>query len=147
MKLSSVTRDRLSKELEHIIMVLSPAAQIASEAAMGQGDMSQNPDYFVMAEEQRQLAAREAYLRVTLASDLASTADVLADGCVRVGSVVTLDFGDGPEEFLFGSIEEEASGVSVVTPTSPLGVALLGVSAGVRVKSPSGAIVRVLAVA
>ena len=41
-----------------------------------------------------------------------------------------LDFGDGPEEFLVGSVEELRSGFDVITPGSPLGTALLGRRSG-----------------
>ena len=47
-----------------------------------------------------------------------------------VGDVVTLDFGDGPEAFLLGSVDEASEGLDVVTPNSPLGQALRGARAG-----------------
>jgi transcription elongation factor GreA len=43
---------------------------------------------------------------------------------VAVGDVVTLDFGDGPESFLFGSVDQASDSVDVITPSSPLGQAL-----------------------
>ena len=52
--------------------------------------------------------------------------DRAATDAVDVGDVVTVDFGDGPEDFLLGSVEEAGEGVDVITPGSPLGRALLG---------------------
>ncbi|HEY3714123.1 MAG TPA: GreA/GreB family elongation factor [Jatrophihabitantaceae bacterium] len=47
-----------------------------------------------------------------------------------LGDVVTLDFGDGPESFLLGSVDEAGDSIDVVTPNSPLGQALRGARAG-----------------
>jgi len=46
------------------------------------------------------------------------------------GDVVTLDFGDGPESFLLGSVDEAGDSFDVITPNSPLGQALHGARAG-----------------
>ncbi len=55
------------------------------------------------------------------------------EGVVALGDRVVLDLGDGPETFVVGSVESVAAGVEAVTPTSPLGQALLGASAGTTV--------------
>lgn len=55
------------------------------------------------------------------------------EGVVALGDRVVLDLGDGPESFVVGSVESVAAGVEAVTPTSPLGQALLGASAGTTV--------------
>ncbi len=63
------------------------------------------------------------------------------DGTVRPGVVVALDFGDGaPEKFVFGGLAEVDEDVDVVTPSSPLGRALLGAGAGdaVSYRTPQG---------
>jgi transcription elongation factor GreA len=52
------------------------------------------------------------------------------DGIVSVGDVVTLDLGDGAEQYLVGSVESATAGVDVVTPSSPLGRAIVGASVG-----------------
>lgn len=52
------------------------------------------------------------------------------EGVVSVGDVVTLDLGDGPEQYLIGSVETASAGVDVVTPSSPLGSAIIGASVG-----------------
>ena len=55
------------------------------------------------------------------------------DGVVSVGDVVTLDFGDGAEEYLVGSVEQASAGVDTVTPLSPLGRAIVGAAVGTTV--------------
>jgi transcription elongation factor GreA len=60
----------------------------------------------------------------------AGTAD---DGVVSVGDAVRLDLGDGPEEYVVGSVEQAAAGVPTVTPGSPLGRAILGAEVGATV--------------
>jgi transcription elongation factor GreA len=52
------------------------------------------------------------------------------DGVVSVGDTVTLDFGDGPETFSIGSVEQAVAGVETITPTSALGRAILGAAVG-----------------
>jgi transcription elongation factor GreA len=53
-----------------------------------------------------------------------------SDGVVSVGDVVRLDLGEGPEQYVVGSVEQAAAGVPTVTPGSPLGRAILGASVG-----------------
>ncbi len=55
-------------------------------------------------------------------------------GVVREGAVVSVDLGDGPETFLFASVEQAAAGDDVITPRSPLGQALAGAAVGATVE-------------
>lgn len=72
------------------------------------------------------------------------------DGTVRDGEVILIDFGDGaPERYVVSSLVEVDEGVDAVTPTSPLGQALLGATAGqdLTYRTPQGErSVRILAV-
>ncbi|HEX3813696.1 MAG TPA: GreA/GreB family elongation factor [Mycobacteriales bacterium] len=68
-------------------------------------------------------------------------AETTHDGTVREGEVVLIDFGDGtPERYLVGALIEVDDDVDAVTPTSPLGRALLGATAGqtVSYRTPQG---------
>src|SRR3954449_4559746 len=38
------------------------------------------------------------------------------DGTIAVGDVVTVDFGDGPETYLLGSVDAALDGIDVITP-------------------------------
>jgi transcription elongation factor GreA len=51
-------------------------------------------------------------------------------GTIRVGDVITVDLGDGPETYLLGSVEQAAAGLDVITPASPLGQVLEGAAVG-----------------
>jgi transcription elongation factor GreA len=53
-----------------------------------------------------------------------------ADGVVSVGDTVRVDLGDGPEEYVVGSVEQAAAGVPTVTPGSPVGRAIVGAAVG-----------------
>lgn len=52
------------------------------------------------------------------------------DGVVSLGDDVTLDFGDGPESFSIGSVEQAVAGVETITPSSALGQAIIGAAVG-----------------
>ena len=64
-----------------------------------------------------------------------------ATGSVALGSVVTIlyDGDDEPENLLVGLIEEQRDGVTVVSPGSPMGEALLGAAEGDAVEFESPA--------
>jgi transcription elongation factor GreA len=52
------------------------------------------------------------------------------EGVVSVGDVVTLDLGEGDETYLVGPVEQAFAGADTVTPTSPLGRAIVGTRVG-----------------
>jgi len=100
------------------------------------GDLSENFEYHAAKNEQGLLEARIRTLRARL--DGAEIVEhVIADE-VGVGSVVDIE-GDGGQKL---KVEISAVGGSgTVSPTSPLGSALLGKKVGdtVDVKAPKGA--------
>jgi transcription elongation factor GreA len=53
-----------------------------------------------------------------------------SDGVVSVGDVVSVDLGDGAEEYVVGSVEQAAAGVPTITPGSALGRAIVGADVG-----------------
>ena len=67
---------------------------------------------------------------------IADLEEVLAGGDqvsgegVRLGAVLSLDFGDGPEDYLFGTVAQAGPDVDVVTPDSPLGQSLQDAAPG-----------------
>jgi len=98
-----------------------------------------------------ELDARIAALQVQLQAPIA-TADAVAQ-VAEIGSLVTLRFADDEEDqqFLIGLVEQAGPGVEVITPTSPLGVVLLGARPGdeltYRVASGAGLTVTLVAIA
>jgi transcription elongation factor GreA len=100
------------------------------------GDLSENFEYHAAKNEQGLLEARIRTLRSRL--DGAQIVEHAGAGKVGVGSVVDVDDGNG------GTMTVEISAVGgsgTVSPTSPLGSALLGRKSGdtVEVKAPRGA--------
>ena len=76
-----------------------------------------------------ELDARIAALQVQLQAPIA---EAPAAQAAEIGSLVTLRFADDDEDqhFLIGLVEQAAPGVEVITPTSPLGVVLIGARPG-----------------
>jgi transcription elongation factor GreA len=68
---------------------------------------------------------------------------------VMAGAIVTIIFDgddeDDAERYLVGSIEEQADDVTVVSPGSPMGAALLGAGVGdeVEYEAPTGAMLKI----
>jgi transcription elongation factor GreA len=83
------------------------------------------------------LEQRIASVEIELAASYRPSEHSAADGAA-VGDVVTVDFGDGPEAFLLGSLDQADDGVDVITPTSPLGQALQGARVGSTVSYAAG---------
>jgi transcription elongation factor GreA len=139
--LSRSAYERLQAELEQ--MTTHGRVEVARriEAARALGDLSENGDYHAAKDDQGKMEARIRQLQALL-----KTATVMEEGTagdvVAAGSVVVLRYeGDTDvERFLIGSIEERRDDVSVVSPGSPLGQALLGHRAGETVSyhAPSG---------
>ncbi len=139
-KLTRATYDRLQAELKQLTTEGRVEIARAIETARHLGDLSENADYHAAKDSQGHMEARirklEAMLKdVEVVDDVATTE-------VNTGAVVSLRY-EGDEElerYLVGSIEEEQEGVSVVSPASPLGQALLGRKAGelVEYEAPGG---------
>lgn len=88
-------------------------------------DRATNVDAHVRLAMLDQRIADLDFQLLELASDDAPRSET-----VTIGSVVTVDFGEGPETFLFGSVEFASDGTDVITPASPLGRALNGARVG-----------------
>src|SRR5262245_53205383 len=95
-------------------------AEIAPVGSGDDADRATNVDGHVrLAMIEQRIAGVEAELAQ---QDLQRRRE--ADGTVALGDVVTVDFGDGPETYLLGSVDEALDGVDVITPSSPLGKVL-----------------------
>ncbi len=142
--LTRATFERLQAELEDLTTRGRVEIARAIEAARALGDLSENGDYHAAKDTQGKMEARIRQLQATLAR-----AQVVEEGArgpgagtVAAGSVVAIRYegDDEVEHFLVGSIEERHDELSVVSPGSPLGQALLGRAAGDRVEyeAPGG---------
>jgi transcription elongation factor GreA len=140
--LSRSAYERLQTELEQLTTHGRVDVARRIEAARALGDLSENGDYHAAKDDQGKMESRIRQLEALL-----KTATIVEEGAgggdvIETGSVVALRYegDDDVERFLIGSIEERPDGVSVVSPGSPLGQALLGHRAGetVQYDAPSG---------
>ena len=147
-QLSQAAFDRL--KAEHDDLTTRGRIDIARkiEAARELGDLSENGDYHAAKEEQGKMEGRIMHLSRMIDNAVIVEAESGGDA-VMTGAIVTIVFeGDDDsdaERYLVGSIEEQADDVTVVSPGSPMGAALLGASVGdeVTYEAPTGAMLKV----
>jgi transcription elongation factor GreA len=142
-QLSRDTFERLHAELDDLKTRGRVDIARAIEAARALGDLSENGDYHAAKDFQGKMESRIRQLQATLeGAKIVDTDAASASGVVTTGVVVSLKYvgDDDVERYLIGSIEERREGVSVMSPNSPLGQALLGHQAGDKVtyEAPSG---------
>lgn len=134
--------ERLQEELAHLT---GPAneeitAQIAAARALG--DLSENGDYHAAREEKGKMQGRIQQIQALLERAEVVDPAAASGDCVAVGSLVDLRFDDSDEteRYLIGTIEERHDDYDVVSPSSPLGKAMIGAGAGdvVRYEAPAG---------
>ena len=145
-ELSRVAYDRLRAELEQLTTEGRIDIAHKIEAARALGDLSENGDYHAAKDQQGKMEARIRQLTAVL-QDAIVVEDPPDGDSVAVGSVVAIRF-DGEDEverYLVGSIEERHDDLDVISPSSPLGEALIGSSPGdaVTFTAPTGAELRV----
>ena len=143
-RLSRTAYDRLQAELSDLETRGRVDIARIIERARELGDLSENADYHAAKEDQGRMEARIRQLQAILDHAVVLDDDAVGTdgGRVATGSVVELRYegDDDTERYLVGSIEERRDDVSVISPNSPLGQALLGKSPGdtVAYEAPSG---------
>jgi transcription elongation factor GreA len=134
-QLTKAAYDKLQAEHTELTTVGRIDVARAIEVAREMGDLKENGDYHAAKDRQGLMEARIRQLEGMLKN--AEIIEATNDGTVGSGSTVTLvyegDSDDMAETYLIGHIEEKAEGVTIMTPGSPLGAALLGHRAGDRV--------------
>jgi transcription elongation factor GreA len=139
--LSKEAFDRLQAELTNLTTHGRTDIARKIEVAREMGDLSENGDYHAAKEEQGKMEARIGHLSALLEN--AEIIEDLPSDEVQAGCVVTITYeGDDDEErYLIGMIEEQRDGLDVISPTSPLGTALIGAKVGhsVTFEAPTGA--------
>ena len=135
-RLTAKQAEALRNELAHLEGPRRVEVVAAIKTAREFGDLSENFEYHAAKNEQGLLEARIRTLRARLEG-----AEIVADAGtdeVGVGSVVDIE-GDGGQKM---TVEVSAvGGAGTVSPTSPLGSALIGKKLGetVEVQAPKGA--------
>ncbi len=143
-QLTRDTYDRLQAELEDLTTRGRVEIAAAIEAARALGDLSENGDYHAAKDTQGKMESRIRQLQRLLKTATVVDADQASDGTVSPGTVVTLryegDDEDDTTDFFVGSIEERQGDLTVVSPGSPLGQALIGHRVGdaVEYAAPGG---------
>ena len=133
--------DKLEAELANLKGPVRQEVIDRISAAREEGDLKENGGYHAAREEQGKMEARIRQLE-----DMLRRAEVgetpANDGVVEPGMVVTYKFvGDKEtEKFLLGAREIEPEGLTVYSPQSPLGSAILGAKKGdtVTYTAPNG---------
>ncbi len=139
--LSQEAYERLRAELEDLTTRGRVDIAQTIETARELGDLKENADYHAARDDQGRMEARIRQLQSLI--DNAVIVDVQeASDTVAAGSVVALRYegDDDVDRYLVGSIEERRSDVAVVSPASPLGLALMGHRQGdvVEYEAPGG---------
>src|SRR3954469_20158095 len=133
-KFSRAAYERLQAEYEDL--TTRGRIQVAEkiERAREEGDLSENAGYHAAKDEQGHMEGRIRQLEYLL-EDAEITDDqfvytILYDG----------DSPDQAERYVVGNLEEQIEGAVLVSPTSPLGIALEGASEGqvVTYQAPNG---------
>ncbi len=151
-QLSQAAFDRLKAEYDDLTTRGRIDIARKIEAARELGDLSENGDYHAAKEEQGKMEGRIMHLGRMIENAVIVETEVGGDS-VKAGAIVTIIFDgeDDAERYLVGSIEEQVKDVTVVSPGSPMGAALLGAAVGdeVEYEAPTGAVlkVKVLAIA
>ena len=150
-QLSRGAHERLQAEYEDLTTRGRIEIAQAIERARELGDLSENGDYQAAKDQQGHMEGRIRQLEHLL--DDAEIIEAPTDGTVAAGTIVTFVYegdADGDAEtYLLGHIEERVGDLDVMSPTAPLGTALLGAAPGdwVSYEAPNGQLrVRVLKV-
>ena len=137
--LTPAAHQKLVDELETLTTTGRVEISERIAEARSHGDIRENADYDAAKNEQGLMEARIRKIQHTL-----QTSEVRAAGAsdeVEVGSVVTIDRGDGSETEVFvAPPENKIDGYMLASPSSPLGGALLGARIGddVSYEAPGG---------
>ena len=140
-QLSQAAYDRLQEEYTNLTTVGRIDIARKIETARELGDLSENGDYHAAKEEQGKMEGRIAHLSSIL-ENAEIVDEVSGSDSVQAGSIVSICYADDEdsEKYLLGSIEERLEDVEVISPTSPLGEALIGARSGetVTYEAPGG---------
>ena len=141
-KLSQEAHDRLRAEFDDLSTRGKIEIARRIEAARELGDLKENGEYHAAKEEQGKMDGRmKQVLAILDSSEIVGSIDTTS---VMTGVVVEIRYeGDADDEtvrYLYGSLEERRDGLDVMSPSSPLGSALLGRKAGeiVEYEAPRG---------
>lgn len=132
--------DRLAAELEELLTTARHDIAKRIQDAREEGDLKENGGYHAAKEEQGRIESRIDRLENILASATVGEAPT-SHGIVEQGVMVKVLLRGNETEFLLGSAEiAEGTDVTVYSPSSPIGHAIMGKTIGDEVKyfAPNG---------
>lgn len=132
--------DRLATELEQLLTVARHDIAKKIQEAREEGDLKENGGYHAAKEEQGRIESRIDRLENILATATVGEAPK-SHGVVEQGVVVKVLLRGSETEFLLGSAEiAEGADITVYSPASPIGHAIMGKQVGDEVKfyAPNG---------
>jgi transcription elongation factor GreA len=141
-QLSRAAFERLQAEFDDLTTRGRIEVAEKIERARELGDLSENGDYHAAKDEQGHMEGRIRQLEHLLES--AEIIESTTHGTVAAGTIVTFVYeGDADtdaETYLVGHIEERSGELDVLSPTAPLGAALIGAAPGdwVSFEAPNG---------
>lgn len=132
--------DRLASELEELLTVARHDIAKRIQDAREEGDLKENGGYHAAKEEQGRIESRIDRIENILATATVGDAPK-SHGIVEQGVLVKVLLRGNETEFLLGSSEiAEGTDVTVYSPSSPIGKAIMGKAIGDEVQfyAPNG---------
>ena len=135
-QLSHAAYERLKAEFEDLTTRGRIEVANKIERAREEGDLKENAGYHAAKDEQGHMEGRIRQLE-----HLLENAEIV-EGSSIYTVVYEGDSEDDAERYLIGNMEEQVDGADVISPSSPLGQALDGASAGdtITYEAPNGAL-------
>ena len=133
-QLSRSAYDKLKAEFDDLTTRGRIEVAEKIERAREEGDLKENAGYHAAKDEQGHMEGRIRQLEHIL-----ENAEILEEQDVYT-IVYEGDSDDMAERYVVGNLEEEVDGADVISPSSPLGAALQGATAGqtVTYEAPNG---------
>lgn len=129
--LSPAAHQRLQEEYQERTTTKRKELSARIEEAREHGDLKENAEYHAAKDDQGHNEARirqlEDMLKRAVIVESAAGTDAVAPGCLVE---IRMAGDDETTTYLVGSIEERHDTFDVLSPSSPLGQALLGASVG-----------------
>ena len=143
-QLSQATYERLKAEYAYLTTRGRIEVADKIERARELGDLKENGDYHAAKDEQGHMEGRIRQIESFLED--VEIVPPSPEGVVGLGTIVAIvyegDSEDAAEHYLIGHVEEkpDEDHISVMSPSSPLGSALLGATVGATVSydAPNG---------
>lgn len=135
--------DDLKREYEELLRVKRPAAVKRLSEAKNLGDLTENSEYTAAREELSFLDGRIVELEEILRQAKAVSSSKKKSCLIEIGCKVTLNINSRQEVFTIVGEWEANPSEKKISPSSPLGEALLGKKVGnkVEVSAPAGKII------